>query len=309
MPFRLPHPRELSGGYAPSRGETADGGQGAWRDPWGGMFRRCAIAVALLLATPAAAAVRPAPGVFAGPVGKTRITFRAMPNHTLKSLRVARLAVHCSDGSRSSVAIRPVGWNPAVRGGRVRSRKNAREGNVRGFVAFTATFTSRNRARGTVRIRWWSATGPSCDSGARSFTARRRGSSAPAAPARPFAGKTVDGSVLRLAMTAAGDGVRPTRMRAKAACSDGGAVTLDVTKPAGGYAAVTDTRTFSGTWKFTPPPIPGRAAPSGGAILLSGRVTASGLDGAARLTWGFMDGSSCDSGWQRFTIAGNTAAG
>lgn len=278
-----------------------------------GSFSPCrVVAVAVVFAIAAASpasAVRPAPGKYRGKVAGVSISFRVTTQAKVHSLRTGRLRSRCDDGTTEKVWLNTHRWVVSGRRGQYRSRRQIRLADARSTVWWKTTFTSRRRARGTLRIRYTiMGSGVVCQTGTRRFTVRRR-RTAPTDPARIFDGKTVDGSLLEIAMTPAGDAVRATRMRAKMQCSDGGTVTLDVENPTGPDAPVTESQTFSGAWKFVPPPIEGRAEPSGGGIELSGRVTATGLDGAARLTIGFMDGSSCDGGWTRFTITGDTAAG
>jgi hypothetical protein len=272
--------------------------------------RVAALALVIAMAAPAAAhAVRPAPGKYRGKVAGAAISFRVTTHAKLRSLRTGRVRARCDNGTREKVWLNPRRWVVSGRRGRYSSRRHIRLGDARSTVWWKTTFTSRRRARGTLRIRYTILrTGTVCKTGVRRFKVKRR-STAPTSPPRIFDGKTVDGSLLEIAMTPVGDAVRASRMRAKMQCSDGGTVTLDVKNPTGPDAPVTDSQTFSGSWNFLPPPIAGHAEPSGGGIQLSGRVTPTGLDGAARMTIGFMDGNSCDGGWQRFTIAGNTATG
>ena len=266
--------------------------------------------VALALAVPAHAAVRPTPGTYAGKAGGVAVSFRVTSARTLQKLRTGRLIARCADGRRVGVKLQATGsrWTVAARRGAYRSTVGVGNATRRGTLWVRARFTSRTRARGTIRNRFrYRATGIACDTGTRRFTVRLRRRTT--TPWRFFGGKTADGSPLSIAMNMGGTAVRPKRMRATMQCTTGGTVTLDVVNPVGPDAPVTDGATFRGAWRYKPPAVPGRPAPSGGAVELSGRVTATGLEGAARLSIGFMDGTSCDGGWSLFSIAGNTAAG
>jgi hypothetical protein len=231
---------------------------------------------------------------------------------TARALRTGSLPATCADGVARTVRIPVLGtWRASVRTGRLRSTARVADpmaAGQSGTATIRATFTSRRRASGTIRLRVAHPTGTTCDTGAVRFTATRRGSEPVAPlPARWFAGTTADGSLLEFAMSPDGTGLRPSRMRQALACQTGGSVTLDITWPQGDQMAVAPGGTFSALYRFTPPPIGGRPAPSGGAIEVSGRDTPAGLDGAARMTIGFADGSWCDGGWTRFTFPGNTA--
>lgn len=273
---------------------------------------RIVAAIAVVLLAPAGqAAGRPAAGKYRGTVAGASIGFTVKAGK-VRALQYGRITARCDDGSRRGVLLKsplPRRWSVAVRKGRFRKQTVMANSARIGPLTLAGRFTSRTRVRGTLRQQFmYIPTGARCDTGALRFRARRLGSTAPTGY-KIIAGSAADGSPLALALTTGGDAIRPKRMRATMQCSDGGTVTLDVRNPIGTDAAVTDAGTYSGAWRFMPPAIAGRAEPSGGGVQLSGRVTATGLDGAARLTIGFVDGTSCDGGWTRFTIAGDTAAG
>lgn len=301
------------------RGRRGPGGR-----PRGGAAARCAAGVAALCAVAglcapgtAMAAVRPASGWYAGTTNGALIGLQITTTGTARGLRAGVLVTRCDDGHPRRVTI-PIG---AARG----FRKSARSGRLQATVVFadtasaarggratiTATFRSSTRASMVLRVRFRTPTGARCDSGTRRFTLRRRASQPipAAAPARIFAGVTAAGQPLEVAMTVGGDALRVVRMRAVMNCTTGGSVTLDVWAPTGPDTPITATGTYAASFHVDPPAIPGRAQPSGGGVQISGRVTATGLDGAVRLGIGFTDGSSCDGGWTRFTLPGNTAAG
>ena len=275
--------------------------------------RVAALAAVIAVAAPASAlAVRPAPGKYRGKVAGVPISFRVTTDAKLRSLETGwlptRLDDACPGGPQifSSTGRRRVSGRNGVYRERMVLTPTSDD---RATVWWNTTFTSRRRARGTLRLRaTYLPTGEICETGVLHFRVKRR-RTRPPSPPRIFDGTTDNGSPLEIAMTAAGDAVRPSRMRAKMQCSDGGTVTLDVKNPTGPDAPITESRTFSGSWHFVPPSIDGRAEPSGGGIELSGRVTGTGLEGAARMSIGFMDGNYCDGGWTFFNIAGNTAIG
>lgn len=271
-----------------------------------------AAALALLAGAPAAnAATRPAAGWYGGKAAGAVVGLR-VTGTAARGLRTGNLPATCADGVARTVRV-PVlgGWRASVRAGRLRSTVRVTDPFVAGqsgTATIRATFTGRRRATGTIRVRFSYPTGTTCDTGAVRLALARRGTEPVAPlPARWFAGRTADDSLLEFAMSPDGTGLRPARMRQAMACQAGGAVTLDITWPTGGQMAVTPGATFASLYRFTPPPITGRPAPSGGAIEVSGRDTPTGLDGAARMTIGFADGTGCDGGWTRFTFAGNTS--
>lgn len=278
------------------------------------MLARAVIAAVLtvLAAAPAApAAVRPASGWYGGKVAGAVIGFRVVAG-SARELRTGTLAATCADGIPRTVRI-PVlgGWRASVRTGRLRSTATVTDPMVAGQsgrATIAVTFPSRRRGSGTIRVRFTYPTGTTCDTGAMRVAVTRRGSEPVAPlPARWFAGSTSDGSLLEFAMSPDGTGLRPARMKQAMSCSPAGSVTLDVTWPPGDQMTVAPGGTFSALYRFTPPAVAGRPAPSGGAIEVSGRDTPTGLDGAARMTIGFVDGSWCDGGWTRFTFAGDTS--
>lgn len=271
-----------------------------------------AAALSLLAGAPVAdAATRPAAGWYGGKVAGAVIGLR-VAGTAARDLRTGNLSATCADGVARTVRV-PVltGWRGSVRTGRLRSAVKVSDPMVAGqsgVAAIRLTFTSRRRASGAIRVRFTYSTGTTCDTGIIRFTLTRRASEPVAPlPARWFAGRTADGSLLEFAMSPDGTGLRPARMRQAMACQTGGSVTLDITWPTGDQMTVAPGGTFASLYKFTPPAITGRPAPSGGAIEVSGRDTPTGLDGAARMTIGFADGSWCDGGWTRFTFAGNTS--
>lgn len=277
------------------------------------------VAGMLLAAAPpsAGAASRPSSGWYGGTAGSAVIGFRVTATGAVRDLRTDRLTATCSDGIARSIGIRPGATgsrSTRVRQGRfswTTGTGDDRVGGLRGRVTLTGSFASRRRARGTVRVTFTWPTGATCRTATRRFTATRR-RSAPAVTVlgyRIFVGRAADGNPLELAMTEAGNALRVARTRAAMACTDGSTVTLEVQNPTGGDVGITPEATYSGLFKVVPPAMPGRPAASGGAVEISGRVTPAGLDGAIRMTVGFVDGSSCDGGWIRFTLAGTTAAG
>lgn len=269
------------------------------------------LAVAAGAAPSADAATRPASGWYGGKAAGAVIGFR-VGGGAARELRTGSLPARCADGIARTVRV-PVlgGWRASVRTGRPRATVRITDPMVAGqsgTATFRAVFTSRRRASGSIRVRVDHPTGTTCDTGPVRFAVARRAAEPVAPlPARWFAGRTADGSLLELAMSPDGTGLRPSRMRQEMACQPGGSVTLDITWPQGQQMTVAPGGTFASLYRFTPPAITGRPAPSGGAIEVSGRDTATGLDGAARMTIGFTDGSWCDGGWTRFTFRGITA--
>ena len=268
--------------------------------------RLLATALAVLVCAGPAAAATPQAGWYRGTVAKALIGFR-VSGGKVRLLRTGSLRLTCSDGTRRAAGISPTArsWTVRVRRGRFSANTAGHTVSSSGTLRFAGRFISRRRARGTLRVHLRYRDGAACDTGTRRFTATRRGGEPFPAPAqRIFAGRAAGNTLLEVAMSADGTTLRPRRMQAKMQCVDGSTVTLDVRNPTD--PAVAANATFRGSWRFTPPKIPGHPDPSGGGIELSGRVTDTGLDGAARLGIGFVDGTSCDSGWLRFTCAGAT---
>lgn len=271
----------------------------------------CALA-ALLLALPAVApAAKPAPGRYTGKVAGASLAFEVRGG-AIRALSFGRVVARCDDGTTRGVRLQPLParWSVSVRGGRFGESTAIGNATRLGTLAFAGRFPTRDRARGTLRHEFLHVpSGARCDTGTLRFSARRRAGGSPATTWQVLTGSTDSGSTLDIAVSAAGDAVRPARMVAATTCGDGGSVTLDVVNPTGADAAVTAERTFSGLWRFVPPAVAGRPAASGGAVELSGRMTSTGLEGAARLTVGFEDGSWCDSGWQLFSLQGGVPVG
>lgn len=271
-------------------------------------MRNLVIALVLVLAVPAEAAVRPRAGAYRGGAAGTTVSFRVTTARTIHSLKTGRLVARCDRGGArgASIATRPGEWTvrPSRRGVYRKVAGVLTEVRV-GRLGFAARFTTATRARVTLQIRFThTPTGARCDTGALRFVARRQGS----APAwRRVSGRTEDGSPLTIAVSADGTVLRPARMQARMTCADGSTVTLNVTNPIG--PSVPAGTTFRGTWRYAPPAVPGHAAPSGGAVELSGRVTPTSIEGAARLSVGFTDGIGCDSGWTLFRFAATSAVG
>jgi hypothetical protein len=274
-------------------------------------------ALALLAAGTAGAAPTPAaaaaPGWYGGTAAGAPVGFRVTARGAVTDLRAGRLPASCAGGTAREIGIRPgaTGTRAArVRAGRVGWTTSIGDDEVvglRGRATLAGRFSVR-AFRGTLRVSFRWPDGASCRTRTLTLRAARRAGelAVPVLGYRIFVGRDAAGAPLELALRSDAATLRVARYRARMTCPGAAALTVEVVNPVGPDLGIADGR-FGGLLRFAPPVVPGRAAPSGGAVEISGRVNPGNLDGAVRLTSGFADGSACDGGWVRFTLAGPTS--
>ena len=290
---------------------------------------RPAVALVAVAAAAAAAASPTASGAvtpprdtqFAGATSDGQaLRFRTSADgRRVVAIGFASRSVRCRTGRAVTLQVR-FDKRPRVRAGRFAATVEIRPRGMVTRVTIEGRFTSVNAARGTFRQRIRFTSGRRCDTGTVRWTAWRYRATppppppAPSTPATPGAptptpaapapvttsGATAGGGAIGFAVDHGARTITVTNLVQRITCTDGNAYDVTITNlgPAIGLAA-------DGTYaaKLRPPlgEIGGRPL-SGSLVELSGALTPEVLRGAARLTAGFADGSSCDGGWQQFSL-------
>ena len=228
----------------------------------------------------------------------------------------ASRSVRCRTGRPVTLQVR-FDKRPRVRAGRFAATVVIRPRGMVTRVALKGRFTSANAARGTFRQRIRFTTGRRCDTGSVSWTVwRYRGTpSPPTTPGPPTtptptptppapattSGATAGGGAIGFAVDHGARTITLTKLVQRITCTDGNAYDVTITDlgPAIGLAP---DGTYAATLRPPLTEIGGRPL-SGSLVELSGALTPEILRGAARLTAGYADGSSCDGGWQQFSLA------
>lgn len=271
-----------------------------------------ALAAGVAGTLPAPAAAVPA-GWYGGTAAGAPVGFRVTARGAVTDLRSGRLPATCAGGAARTIGIRPgvTGTRSSrIRAGRVRWTTSIGDDEVvalSGRATLAGRFSGSRLFRGTLRVSFRWPDGAACRTRElRIRAARRAGELAvPVLGYRIFVGRDVAGAPLELALRSDGAALRVARYRTRMTCDGGTSLTLEVVNPVGPDLGTAAGR-FGGLFRYSPPAVPGRAAPSGGAVEVSGRVNPANLDGAVRLSAGFTDGSACDGGWVRFTLTGPT---